>query len=798
MSDMEKAIEQKLADARKRSDKKEEAKCSDKKKPSNFGSRNNKTDKGDDKNKDAKVKEKPKDEDKKSDSSSSKKQNSKGGSDKKDGNSGGGKDRENNKKPGTSKVDKESDKTLNGKDSASEHKKTAANLKIKSEDSISKTKPKDAIVRSDGKQREIEKSRTTSKTRTSREKSKSPILFVRNYNYKDTFEERTSFRGGRSPIRRRSRSPSRRRSRSPVRRRSPSPSRRRDSWRRSPRRRSRSPRDRIRSPTRSHRGRSRSSERRDPKALIAKKSFLDDLAVKFAQEGKEFPELEQYRCEINSQFVSYPHTNQFSRNAVEHVCSNMSAQDAFMDINMMSQMNVPMGNPIVLTDPYNAYPMYPETPSLISYPIQSAQPMLNSPGMSLDSPQVSTKSPFKNENTSVAKSTNQKQNVGTQPSRTSEIWTKQEVKIRIKQALQLLDDADRSITKTGKFMFRAPTFYGNDVNETRSPIVQSASNPLFAFSSRSGATSDPFGNVPPKLKAVVDVLRMDEGLISQKIYHRHQIKQQAANIERGKLEAEERTRRLQNTPMFKTALQKTTQTDPTVCTDCLLRKIKVRYNEETQTAVVRTVDSGAQTNPMPVQTVSEFGSITELTPNQVRAVSEMIKYIKLTVTSGNLQEMRDSLKEDQVYNLNGDLRTAYHYFDAMVEHQNHGTHKTKKDESESFDQPDDYNEPDTLIEDENVDEYDEFHRAFCPDEDEEDGETEVYSNPLLQSQPSSFQRTMDNRNSFVKKIGNKSSFANPECNFGGPSRGQFNPHHKRGGGRGTNKGAHAVPFNRRN
>lgn len=372
------------------------------------------------------------------------------------------------------------------------------------------------------------------------------------------------------------------------------------------------------------------------------------------------------------------------------------------------------------------------------------------------------------------------------------------VKIRIKQALQLLDDADRSITKTGKFMFRPPTSYGNDVNENRSPIVQSANNPLFAFSTRSASTSDPFGNVPPKLKAVVDVLRMDEGLISKKIHQRQQMKQEAANIEQEKLEAKERTKRLQNIP--KSYLQKTTQTDPTVCTDCLLRKIKVRYNEETQTDLVRTVDSDAQTNPMPVQTVSEFGSITELTPNQVRAVSELIKYIKLTVTSGNLREMRDSLNEDQVYNLNGDLRTAYHYFDAMVEHQDLGDdHNAKKDETEPFDQPDDYNEPDTLIEDENVDEYDEFHRAFCPDDDEEeDGGAEVYSNPLLLNQPSSFQRTMDNRTSFVKNTGKKSSFGNTGGNFGGPSRGHFNPQRGRGGGRGSNKGAHAVPFNRRN
>lgn len=792
---MEQAVEQKLADARKQSEKKEEDK-SDKKsiqKPSSPRPKNNTKDKSDEKIKDTKAdksskgadkkfdpssskkqdpkdavrkpdsnskKQDSKDADKKSDSNS-KKQDSKGSSDKKYGNSGEAKDREKNDiKPGTKEFDKK-----NGKDS------------------YSKTTSKESA----------------SKSRTSRDKSWSPMLFERNYYYKDTFETRSDSKGGRSPAKRRTRSPPRRRSRSPPRRRSRSPIRHRrspsslrgrDSWRRSPKRRSRSPHDRIR----------RSSERRDPKALMAKKSFLDDLAVKFAQEGKEFPELEQYRCEINSQFVSNSHSNQFSRKAVEHLCSNISAQNAFMEMTMMApQMNLPMSNPIVLTDPYNAYPVY-QDPSLLSYPIQEPQPMLDSPSMPLECPQLSSMSqPLHMENTSVLKSATYTQNTGTKPSKPSQIWTKQEVKIRIKQALQLLDDADRSVTKSGKFMFRAPTFYENNVNENRSPIVQSDCNPIFGYNTRSGASSsDPFGNVPPKLKAVIDVLRMDEGLISERIYQRHNKNHKAASVEKAKLKAEDRIRFLSNTPMSKKSLQKTTQTDPTACTDCLLRKIKVRYNEGTQTDIVRTIDSCAQTKPMQMQTVSEFGSITELTPNQVRAVSELIKYIKLTVTSGNLKEMRDSLKEDQVYNLNSDLRMAYHYFDAMVENQDlGGPHKVH--ESESLDRPEDYNEPHVMIEDETVDEYEEYHRAFCPDPDEEGEEAEDYFNPLLlqQNQPSSFQRPLDNRNRFGNNTAKKKSFENSGGNFGGPSRGQFNQQRGRGGARGSKRGAYLDHFNRR-
>lgn len=662
---------------------------------------------------------------------------------------------------------------------------------------------------------------------------------------------------------------------------------------------------------------------------MAKKSFLDDLAVKFAQEGKEFPELEQYRCEINSQFGSHPQPSnqrQFSRHAVEHIIP-MEMDD------MISEMNVPPINnpPIMMTDPYNAYPVYPETPSLVSYPIQGTEPSLNSPGLSFDSPHPSSASPFQNENINVAKSAKQKQNAGSsarqgsacgklanifeltrkyqgedksgtagssmgsvksrldyrpdgntqrgiedcntsrvrrpdysqsicdfcgskghikkkcfalknllrgtanlvdayqpgpsaerpvtellermrtvdsddhdsdsgiQRPKSPEIWTKQEVKIRIKQALQLLDDADKGIRKTGKFMFRAPSFYGNDVNENRSPIVQSANNPLFAISHNDGKFSDPFGNVPPKVKAVVDVLRMDEGLVSERIFLRHQKNQETASTAREKLEAEERARRLDSSTLpCKVHLQKTTQTDPTVCTDCLLRKIKVRYNEETQTDIVRTVDSDVQTNPMPVQTVSEFGSITELTPNQVRAVSELIKYIKLTVTSGSLQEMRDSLKEDQVYNLNSDLRTAYHYFDAMVEHQKvGGAPKPMEDVGDTFEpEPeDDYNEPETFIEDENVDEYDQYHQAFADEYEEDNGEAELYSNPLLAaSQPVNVKRTVDNRNTFGKARGHKNSFGTTRGggHYGGPSRGHP------GRGRGANKSIQSVPYNRRN
>lgn len=104
--------------------------------------------------------------------------------------------------------------------------------------------------------------------------------------------------------------------------------------------------------------------------------------MKFAQEGREFPELEQYRCEINSQFVQYPQfRNQFSINAVEHPCD-----PPYMDMDGCPPGD-PMGTQIVLADPYNAYPLYAEAQPIVSYPMLGEQLALQSPA--LDSPQAS-------------------------------------------------------------------------------------------------------------------------------------------------------------------------------------------------------------------------------------------------------------------------------------------------------------------------------------------------------------------------------------------------------------------------
>lgn len=303
------------------------------------------------------------------------------------------------------------------------------------------------------------------------------------------------------------------------------------------------------------------------------------------------------------------------------------------------------------------------------------------------------------------------------------------MKNHVIQALDLLDELGLTVSRTAKFMYRAPTFYENEVYVNRSPVVQSPTNPVFAFSRRSGESSDPFGNIPRKLKPIINLLSLDEGAISKKIFLREQKTAQSALRYRERLEQEERQKRLQP----KLTLQKNTQTDPTVCNECLLR-IKVKVNGESQTFSPQTVESMTQTNPMPVQTVSEFGSITELTPNQVRAVSELIKYIKLTVTSGTLTEMRDSMRDDQVYNLNSDLRTAFQYFDAMVEHKNpaelpkrvnkerlpllsHGKEFKKK----IIDHGDKMVNSAPIPTDEPLDEedeYEQYHRAFCEGEPE--------------------------------------------------------------------------------
>ncbi|XP_058446011.1 serine/arginine repetitive matrix protein 2-like [Malaya genurostris] len=579
-----------------------------------------------------------------------------------------------------------------------------------------------------------DKSRSTSKTK--RDRSLSPITFRRR-RPSTYIRRRSPPRFGRSSPRRRSRSPIDYR----------------DSRRWSPRRRSRSPARRSRSRPRFDRSRS------PDKALIAKKSFLDDLAIQFALEGKEFPELEQYRCATNSQFISRP-PQSYSQHSLEHMCSGNFDEPMFR-MGVGPQMEKP---PMMFPGPFNPNPynygpnVFPEpgielppamdipsridighldmrpaieVPSLISYPIAGMQAHLDS----TDFPEAcdnvkeltssQSKGPSKNKVLVESASPVKKYALlGSQP---PEKFPIAKVKSRVLQALDLLDDLDSKLKMTGRFRYRTPTFYENDVHENRSPVVQSPTNPQFTFNSRTGESSDPFGNVPRSLKVIIEQLHLDEGLISQKIFDRRQKLSQVVSRYREKIEQEERLQRL----LPKVTLQKNTQTDPTVCTDCLLRMIKVKTNSQTQTNKVSTVDSVAQTNPMPVQTVSEFGSITELTPNQVRAVSELIKYIKLTATSGTLMEMRNSMRDDQVYNLNSDLRTAYTLFDAMVEHK-HPTEQPQEihedlgpiDNQQPADDFEDIvhydNDNGNLHHQGPIDEYEEYHRNFCDDEQDTD------------------------------------------------------------------------------
>ncbi|XP_058822107.1 protein SON-like isoform X2 [Topomyia yanbarensis] len=631
---------------------------------------------------------------------------------------------------------KDSGKTSSCKDSKSDEAKKSLKKNLANDESKNNSKdvtndkkcPEKSTKITDTEEaghKDQAKNRSRSTSKTKRDRSKSPRNRSNIERYGSSASRysrhRPSARSGRSPPRRRS--PSRGRSRSPL--------GYRDSRRWSPRRHSRSP-------TRRSRSRSRYNRSRSPdKALMAKKSFLDDLAVRFALEGKEFPELEQYRCATNSQFVSYP-IESYSQIAQEH--GSRTFGRPMYPTNVGAQMGE---SPMMYANPFNPNPYdyssdaFPEpiidvppvanmgipalmdlrpvieVPPLISYPISGMPSLLDSPSFSEvgGNPQEiinSTKDSSKNK--VLVDDSSFSQFLGSQP---PEKYTRAKVKRCVIQAVELLDNLGSEISSTTKFMYRTPTFYENNVNENRSPVVQTPTNPRFAFSSHTGETSDPFGNIPRKLKPIIELLRLDEGRISNKIFQRQQKLLQATNRHREKLEFEERQQRL----LPKVTLQKNTQTDPTVCTECLLRMVKVKVNGQTQTATVPTVDSVAQTNPMPAQTQSEFGSITELTPNQVRAVSELIKYIKLTATSGSLIEMRDSMQNDQVYNLNGDLRTAYTFFNAMVEHKN--PIEQPQEILEELDpvidhETDDFE--DVVHYDDNhgpIDEYEEYHRNFC-------------------------------------------------------------------------------------
>lgn len=562
---------------------------------------------------------------------------------------------------------------------------------------------------------------------------------------------------------------------------------------------------------------------------MAKKSFLDDLAVKFAQEGKEFPELEQYRCEINSQFSSgtyMPHT-------MEHApgCGGGSAYAP-----PPPAIGMP---PLMGGGMYDApYPMttpeYVDTPPLVSYPIAAAPvpPKPSTPMMipledimasvrstsSRGSSSIDTVMPENKVSVSdllISKKSSLGSSLPEPVAEKGFVW-RGDAKTRISQAVQLLDDMELSIQRSGKFMYRSQTYYENNIDENRSPMLQGPNNPRFSFNAPPGESNDPFGNIPKNIKPVIKALCLDEGKISEQIFLRTRKQQLAATLKKKKLEMEERKKRAMANNAPKAVLQKTTQTDPTVCTECLIRKLKFRATAETQTVPIPTTDSVAQTNPMPVQTVSEFGSITELTPNQVRAVSELIRYIKLTATTGSVEEMRNSMLRDQMYNVNGDLRNAYQYFDAMVEHKNKGrivAAPQQQPPQEIIEAIDD--EPpieEIIYEDDNdgtneenwddeveIDEYEQYHRTFGEDGEET---TAAVGGSGLMFKQSTVNQYQDPKTSFQnnplapKSYAGSMPYGGVPRGRGGAGRGKFNQRGGRGrGGKKNARGGKATSWN---
>lgn len=668
-----------------------------------------------------------------------------------------------------------------------------------------------------------EKSRERSKEKEkSRERSPTPPWSTR---YKSVRGRDYRYQNDRrSPPRRRSRSreTSRRRSRSPVRNRSRSPRYRRSppSYSRSYRAPSRrySPR-RSRSPARRRsRSRSRISSDRgaNPKALLAKKSFLDDLAVKFAQEGKEFPELEQYRCEINSQFSS----GSYMPHSMDHVPGCVGGS-------VYAPPPPMMGMPMMGGGMYEApYPMttpdYVEAPPLVAYPIAAASapakpstPMM----IPLEDIMASVHSTSSKGSSSVETIMpenkvavsdlliSKKSSLGSLPEPVAEkgfVW-RGDAKTRISQAIQLLDDMELSVQRSGKFMYRSQTYYENNIDENRSPILQGPNNPRFSFNTPQGESNDPFGNIPKNIKPVIKALCLDEGKISEQIFLRTRRQQLAATLKKKKQEMEERKKRAMANNAPKAQLQKTTQTDPIVCTECLIRKLKFRATAETQTVPIPTTDSVVQTNPMPVATVTEFGSITELTPNQVRAVSELIRYIKLTATTGSVDEMRNSMLRDQMYNVNGDLRNAYQYFDAMVEHKKKGhvvatPQQPPQEIIEAID--DEPSMEDIMYADDNdgtneenwdddieIDEYEKYHRTFGEDGEETAAPMSGSGQRFGQSTVNQYQdpKTSFQNNPLAPQPYGSTPYGGGLHGRGGSGRGKFQ---QRGGrGRGGKKNA---------
>lgn len=654
-----------------------------------------------------------------------------------------GNETSNSKSNGTTTKHVNNEKTLHEKKSETGDKKTESKSKSNSTNST-KTDKKDQNPSNSSRSRDKKSetndtntadnhSKSRSKSRSARGKSRSPGPRGSRYSRTDESKGNRSSSRTRSPVRRRS--PPRRRNSIDYRYsrdiRRPIP----------PRRRSRSPR---RTGSRPY----RRSPVNDSKSLIAKKNFLDDLAVIFAQEGKEFPELEQYRCEINNQFD--PSNNYMP-----------APEPGFVNNGVHMHNQAPMDMP----NPYDAY-LYPSPTifpdsalnmqSFVSYPIAGMQPP--PPPFQQEIPQhniplVANPVPEQCQMDNI--------NDGMIPSDSPpEIFTKLEVETNVNQAVRQLEDLAMAINRSAKFMYRTPTFYDSQakVNEHRSPLIQSPTNPLFAFTNRSGASNNPFGNISAKHRQIIEKLCLDEGRISYKISLRHRNNNAFNKSHNQTAPIDERSNYPQIGQPPAVMLQKQTQTDPTVCTQCLVRKLKTKADFCTQTPTVPKYNAAVQTNPVPKEKISEFGSITELTPNQVRAVSELIKYIKLTGTSGSLEAMRNSMQEDRVYSLNNDLRTGYQYFDAMVKHNNAETqpkyppkptfsrveqnmqNANRYNEYELVNKPKpvperleyqatrgnmytgvpENNKRNEIIEglqdDESIDEYEKFHQNFCDDD----------------------------------------------------------------------------------
>lgn len=237
---------------------------------------------------------------------------------------------------------------------------------------------------------------------------------------------------------------------------------------------------------------------------------------------------------------------------------------------------------------------------------------------------------------------------------------------RIKEAISILDKQETKV-QSAQFLYVAPTYH-TDLKklDNRSPLIWNDQNVLYASSSKSKDVTlcEPFRNINPKMKKMIERLGLDEGNISLRIA---QQKKEKANSEAGgdvgTIQA------ITIVPVrggaAKRLIDRSIQTEELNCMECVQRRSKTYVSVNTQTmGRSRTVDMSVQTDR---DRDVELHSMNELNANQVKILNEIMRYMKKRQVSGSMTNLMHNLERDAPELRNQHLNAGLHYVSEIME-----------------------------------------------------------------------------------------------------------------------------------